>query len=52
MSTSDVCSFPRVDDHLVLSETREELVRGRPMLKPYATAPHAARHSMINSVTR
>lgn len=27
MSTSDVCSFPRVDDHLVHPETREELVR-------------------------
>jgi hypothetical protein len=52
MSASDVCSFPRVNDHLVRPETREELVRGRLMLKPFATAPHAARHSMINSVTR
>ena len=52
MSTTDVCSFPRVDDHLVRPETREELVRGRLMLKPYATELHATRHSMINFVTR
>lgn len=52
MSTSDVRSFPRVDDHLVRPETREELVRGRPMLAPFASAPHATRHSMINFVTR
>ena len=52
MSTSDVCSFPRVDDHLVRPETREELVRGRLMLEPFASEPHATRHSMINFVTR
>jgi hypothetical protein len=52
MSISNAATFPRVDDHLVRPETREELVRSRLMLKPPATAPHAARHAMVNYVTR
>jgi hypothetical protein len=52
MAASTIPAHPRVDDHLVRPETREELVRGRLMHQPFATEPHATRHSMINAVTR
>lgn len=52
MSASDVRSFPRVDDHLVRPETREELVRGRMMLALPADVARATCHSMVNYVTR
>src|ERR1043165_1213996 len=47
----DAPAFPRVDDHLVRPETREELVRGRAVLAMPAKAPHADRHHAIDFLT-
>jgi hypothetical protein len=43
--------FPRIDDHLVRPETREELVRGRAVVAMPAKEPHAERHFMLDYVT-
>jgi hypothetical protein len=45
MVVSDVPDFPRVDDHLVHPETREELIRGHLMLDPPAEPPHGDRRA-------
>ncbi len=42
--------FPRVDDHLVAPETREEMFRGERMLALPAHPPHADRHSTLDLV--
>jgi hypothetical protein len=45
-------SFPRLDDHLVRPETREEMIDGRIVLAPPALEPHAERHYELDYVTR
>ncbi len=47
---SDV-DLPRVDDHIVRPETREELVRGRAIMAMPAKAPHAERHFLLDFIT-
>jgi hypothetical protein len=44
--------FPRLDDHLVRPETREEMIDGRLVLAPPALEPHAERHFELDYVTR
>jgi hypothetical protein len=41
---------PRLDDHLVQDETREEMVRGRKVLAQPARPPHADRHLQLDYV--
>lgn len=41
--------FPRVDEHLVEPETRQELVRGRLSATPPAKEPHAEHHSRLSA---
>lgn len=43
---------PRLDDHLVQEETREEMVRGRKVMALPANPPHADRHSQIDYAIR
>ena len=43
---------PRIDDHLVPGETREEMVRGRRVIAQPAKPPHAEQHSEIGYVIR
>ncbi|WP_146662694.1 Uma2 family endonuclease [Enhygromyxa salina] len=45
-------SFPRVDEHIVEPETRQEMVRGEPMEALPANPPHAERHTDLDYVTR
>jgi hypothetical protein len=45
-------SFPRLDDHLVRPETREEMIDGRLVLAPPALEPHAEQHYELDYVTR
>ena len=45
-------AFPRLDDHLVRPETREEMVRGRLVLAMPALEPHADRHHELDFLTR
>lgn len=45
-------SLPRVDEHLVRPETREEMVRGRRMLAMPANPPHADQHCELDFVVR
>jgi hypothetical protein len=42
--------IPRVDDHLVRPETREELVRGRAVVAAPAKLPHARGQAVVVSV--
>jgi hypothetical protein len=42
--------FPRVDDHLVRPETREEMVRGTRVLAVPAHPPHAERQTKLDVV--
>ena len=42
--------FPRVDDHVVKPETREEMVRGERIYAQPALAPHADRHFGLDFV--
>jgi hypothetical protein len=49
MRTTD---FPRVDDHLVEPETREEMLRGERIIAQPANPPHAERHADLDYVTR
>jgi hypothetical protein len=42
--------FPRVDDHLVRPETREEIVRGTRMVALPAHPPHAERQTKLDVV--
>src|SRR5689334_17918445 len=41
---------PRVDEHLVQPETREEMVRGRRLVAMPAKPPHADRHFGLDYV--
>ena len=43
---------PRLDDHLVRGETREEMVRGRRVIASPAKPPHAKQHSEIGYLVR
>jgi hypothetical protein len=43
---------PRVDDHLVREEMREEMVRGRRIVAAPAKPPHAERHCEVTYVIR
>jgi hypothetical protein len=43
---------PRVDEHIVAPETREEIVRGERMEALPANPPHAERHTDLDYVTR
>lgn len=43
---------PRLDDHLVRGETREEMVRGQRIIASPAKPPHAERHSEVGYVVR
>lgn len=45
-------AWPRVDDHLVTPETREEMVRGRKVVALPANPPHGERHCELNYVIR
>lgn len=45
-------SLPRLDEHLVRPETREEMIDGRVVLAPPALEPHAERHYELDFVTR
>jgi len=45
-------SHPRLDDHLVGPETREEMIDGRIILAPPALEPHAERHHELDCVNR
>lgn len=40
--------MPRVDEHVVRPETREELVRGRAVVAMPAKEPHAERHFLLD----
>jgi Putative restriction endonuclease len=44
--------MPRVDDHLVRPETREEMVRGRRIVAAPAKQPHARRQAEVAYVVR
>lgn len=48
----DPAPFPRLDEHLVRPETREEMIDGRLVLSPPALEPHAERHYELDYVTR
>ena len=50
--TPDPSAFPRLDDHLVRPETREEMVDGRLVLALPALEPHAEQHYQLDYVTR
>ncbi len=41
--------FPRVDEHLVEPETRQEMVRGKLVASPPAKEPHAEHHSRLSA---
>lgn len=43
--------FPRVDDHIVEPETRQEMVRGVRMIAQPAKPPHADQHARLDHVT-
>jgi hypothetical protein len=43
---------PRLDEHIVQDETREEMVRGRKVMALPANPPHADRHSQIDYAIR
>jgi Uma2 family endonuclease len=43
---------PRLDDHLVRGETREEIVRGRRVIASPAKPPHARRHTELGYLVR
>ena len=43
-------AWPRVDEHLVLPETRDEVVRGRKVLALPANPPHGKRHFKLDYV--
>jgi hypothetical protein len=43
---------PRLDDHLVQGETREEMVRGERVIAQPARPPHADRHCELDYVIR
>jgi hypothetical protein len=43
---------PRLDDHLVRGETREEMVRGQRVIASPAKPPHAKQHSELGYVIR
>jgi hypothetical protein len=45
-------AMPRVDDHIVRGETREEMVRGRRIIAAPAKQPHARRQNEIGYVIR
>ena len=45
-----VARFPSLDEHLVQSETREEMIRGRRVLAMPAHPPHADRHFGLDYV--
>lgn len=45
-------AWPRVDDHRVAPETRQELVRGHTMQAVPANPPHADRHCQLDYVIR
>lgn len=47
---SESTAWPRVDDHLVTPETREELVRGRKMVAVPANPPHGKQHFALDYV--
>ena len=42
--------FPRLDEHLVKPETREEMIRGRRVIAMPAHPPHADRHFKLDYV--
>jgi hypothetical protein len=44
--------MPRVDDHIVRPETREEMVRGRRIVAAPAKQPHARRQAEVGYVIR
>ncbi|MFV8750832.1 hypothetical protein ACNOYE_09815 [Nannocystaceae bacterium ST9] len=44
--------MPRVDERLVVPETREEMVRGRKVIATPALPPHADRHCQVDYVIR
>jgi hypothetical protein len=48
----DPSSFPRLDEHLVRPETREEMIDGRIVLALPALEPHAEHHYELDYVTR
>ena len=48
----DPTSFPRLDEHLVRPETREEMIDGHIVLALPALEPHAERHYELDYVTR
>lgn len=43
---------PRVDDHLVRGETREEMIRGRLIIASPAKPPHAKQHTEVGYLIR
>ncbi len=45
-------AMPRIDDHLVRGETREEMVRGRRVVAAPAKPPHADQHNEVSYVVR
>jgi hypothetical protein len=46
----DAPSFPRLDEHVVRPETREEMVRGERIYAQPALAPHGDRHFRLDYV--